>query len=59
MIQKTNLSHSSIFAGIVITILLVESVFTLLSLFKNGIRKKEVLSTKTNYGFDFDIVIRS
>lgn len=57
-IKRANLSHKSIFAGIVMTILLVDSVITILSIFKNGIRKKEILSSKTTYGFDFDIVIK-
>ena len=41
-----------------VTILIFESLKTLTGLFTNGILKKEILTTKSNLGFDFKIKIK-
>ncbi len=48
----------SIFSMIMIFILFIESILILLSIFKNGFIKKEVLSKKSNLGFDIDIILK-
>ena len=41
-----------------VTILIFESLKTLTGLFTHGILKKEILTTKSNLGFDFKIKIK-
>ena len=55
-IEKNN-STTSNFIILVLSILSIffESIIIIISLFKKGILKKEVLSEKTNLGFDLII----
>ncbi len=41
------------------TTLFLESILTLVAGLNKGIFKKEILSEKTNLGFDFEIIIKS
>ena len=41
-----------------VSVLIFESLKTLSGLFKYGIFKKEILTTKSNLGFDFKIKIK-
>ena len=43
---------------LLITFLIFESIKTLSGIFTYGIFKKEILTTKSNLGFDFKIKIR-
>ena len=56
---KKDLVSKSIFYFITIFIVFINSVYILIRGFQKGILKKEVLSTKSNLGFDIDIVIKS
>jgi len=56
--SNKSLTYQSIFFGLAITILLFESVFILISGFKKGVFKKEVLSKKSTLGFDFKIIVK-
>ena len=55
---KKNLTYQVIFFSFTLLILLFESMIILLSGLRKGIFKKEVLSKKSNVGFDFKIIIR-
>jgi len=55
---KKNPAHQAIFFVLSLTVLLFESICILLSGFKRGILKKEILSKKSNIGFDFKIIIK-
>ena len=55
---KKSLTYQFIFYGFTLTILLFESILILLSGFRKGVFKKEILSKKSNLGFDFKIVIK-
>ena len=54
---KTNSSISNNFIILMFSVisLFYESIIIILSLFKKGIYKKEILSKKTNLGFDIII----
>ncbi len=54
--KSKNLVSMVIFSLLMAGILLIESIFTLISVFWKGIFKKEVLSTKSELGFDIDII---
>ena len=56
--KSRNLSSQVIFFMITMVILSCESIVILLSGLKKGVFKKEVLSKKSNIGFDFKIVIK-
>jgi len=56
--KSKSLSYQVIFFMVTIIILSCESVIILLSGLKKGFFKKEVLSKKSNLGFDFKIVIK-
>ncbi len=58
IVPKKSFSHSTIFLGITLAILFLDSVMILLSGIKKGIFKKEILSKKSNIGFDFKIIIK-
>ena len=57
--SKKNNNHSITYNFIILIIstisLFVESIITIISLFKKGIFKKEILSKKTDLGFDLII----
>tara|TARA_Y100000766_G_C18858911_1_gene582209 strand:+ start:1035 stop:1241 length:207 start_codon:yes stop_codon:yes gene_type:complete len=55
--QKTNISFTNNFIILIFSTisLFVESIIIIISLFKKGIFKKEVLSRKTDLGFDLII----
>ncbi len=58
-IEKNNLiSNNFIIILFSILSLFFESIIIIISLFKKGILKKEVLSNKTNLGFDLIIKIK-
>ncbi|WP_269622741.1 hypothetical protein [Prochlorococcus marinus] len=63
--QKTQIKTSKsltskvLIALLTITILFIESIFVLLKGFRRGIFKKQVLSNRSNLGFDIDIIIKS
>ena len=56
--EGKNPAHQLIFFAFGLIILLVESVLIIASGLKKGIFKKEVLSTKSNLGFDFKIKMK-
>ena len=59
LIEKDNsITNNFIILIFSISSLFIESIITLVSLFKKGILKKEVLSKKTNLGFDLIIKIK-
>ena len=53
-----NPSHQLIFCIFTLIILLIESILIIASGLKKGILKKEVLSSKSNIGFDVKIVMK-
>ena len=56
--KGTALIDSIIIFFLFLTILIFESLKSLTGLFTYGILKKEVLTTKSNLGFDFKIKIK-
>ena len=56
--KKSSLVDSLIIFFLLLSILIFESLKTLSELFTYGILKKEILTTKSNLGFDFKIKIR-
>ena len=55
-IEKNNsITYNFIILVFSVLSLFFESIITIISLFKKGILKKEVLSKKTNLGFDLII----
>ena len=56
--KKISLVDSLIIFFLLLSILIFESLKTLSELFTYGILKKEILTTKSNLGFDFKIKIR-
>tara|TARA_Y100001968_G_scaffold261844_1_gene249832 strand:+ start:1036 stop:1275 length:240 start_codon:yes stop_codon:yes gene_type:complete len=56
-IDQTNISYYFIVTIIAIILLFIESIYILLSGIKKGFLKKEVLTKKSNLGFD--IIIKS
>ena len=56
--KKSSLVDSLIIFFLLLSILFFESLKTLSELFTYGILKKEILTTKSNLGFDFKIKIR-
>ncbi len=59
-IEKNNsITHNFIILLFAILSLFFESIIIIISLFKKGILKKEVLSKKTNLGFDLIIKRKS
>ena len=55
---KESISFRAVFVLIAAIILFTESIYTLLVSFRKGFLKKQVLSSKTSLGFDFDIVMK-
>tara|TARA_Y100001968_G_scaffold109317_1_gene98873 strand:- start:1113 stop:1322 length:210 start_codon:yes stop_codon:yes gene_type:complete len=55
--KRNNIVYNFIVTILAATILLIESIYILLSAFKTGFLKKEVLTNRSNVGFD--IVIKS
>jgi hypothetical protein len=57
--SKENDNNSIVYNSIILILsiisLFVESIITIISLFKKGIFKKEILSKKTDLGFDLII----
>ena len=53
--KKTSMTNNFIILIFTISSLLFESLIIIISLFKKGILKKEVLSKKSNLGFDLII----
>tara|TARA_Y100000991_G_scaffold177085_1_gene139216 strand:- start:155 stop:346 length:192 start_codon:yes stop_codon:yes gene_type:complete len=56
--KRNNLVDSIIIFFLLITVLIFESLKTLTGLFTYGIFKKEILTTKSYLGFDFNIKIK-
>ena len=56
--KRSSLVDSIIIFFLLISFLVFESIKTLSGIFTYGIFKKEILTTKTNLGFDFKIKIR-
>ena len=56
--KRNNLVDSFIIFFLLISVLIFESLKTLTGFFTYGIFKKEVLTTKSNLGFDFKIKIK-
>ena len=56
--KRSDLVDSIIIFFLFVTILIYESLKTLTRLFTYGILKKEILTTKSNLGFDFKIKIK-
>ena len=56
--KKSSLVDSLIIFFLLLSLLIFESLKTLSELFTYGILKKEILTTKSNLGFDFKIKIR-
>ena len=56
--KKSSLVDSLIIFFLLLSVLIFESLKTLSELFTYGILKKEILTTKSNLGFDFKIKIR-
>ena len=57
--EKKDLVSISIFMLLTILIIFFESIFILIRGLKKGFIKKEILSDKSNLGFDLDIIIKS
>ncbi len=56
--KSSSLIDSIIIFFLLISFLIFESLKTLSGIFTYGILKKEILTTKSNLGFDFKIKIR-
>ena len=56
--KSISLVDSIIIFLLFVSVLIFESLKTLSELFTYGILKKEILTTKSNVGFDFKIKIR-
>ncbi len=56
--SNISISHQFIMTAIGMLFLFCESIIILLSLLKYGIRKKEILSRNSRYGFDFKIIMK-
>ena len=56
--KRSSLVDSIIIFFLLISFLVFESLKTLSGIFTYGIFKKEILTTKSNLGFDFKIKIR-
>ncbi len=57
--MKNDITSISIYSILTIAIIFFESIIVLLNAIKNGIWKKEVLSSDSKLGFDIDIIIKS
>ncbi len=53
--NQIKINHNSTFYFVVIILLFIESVYILLSIVSKGILKKEILTKKSNVGFDIII----
>ncbi len=58
-LQSNSPVSVAIFFVLISFVLFIESLLILLSVFKKGILKKEVLSKKSLLGFDIDIILKS
>ena len=56
--KEESIAHDAIFVGIAVFILFIESLVTLLLSVKKGIFRKEVLTQRTNLGFDVNIIVK-
>ena len=56
--KRNSLVDSIIIFLLFVSVLIFESLRTLSELFTYGILKKEILTTKSNLGFDFKIKIK-
>ena len=56
--KRSSLVDASIIFFLLLFLLIFESLNTLSRLFTYGIFKKEILTTKSNLGFDFKIKIK-
>ena len=57
--RKKDFVSLSIFTFLTVLIVFIDSIWTLMKAIKTGIIRKEVLSEKSNLGFDLDIIIKS
>ena len=53
--QKENIGYNFILITILLLILFFESIYIIISIIKKGIFKKEILTRKSNIGFDISI----
>tara|TARA_A100001037_G_scaffold257206_1_gene243710 strand:+ start:403 stop:594 length:192 start_codon:yes stop_codon:yes gene_type:complete len=56
--SKKSLTYYAIFLAFTLFVLLYDAILILLSAFKKGIFKKEILSKKSQLGFDFKIIVK-
>ncbi len=61
--QKDNkkmipLEHNIVFIIFATLILFIESILIIIFSFRRGIYKQEILSSKSNLGFDIDIIMK-
>ena len=56
--NKKKLSENIIIICITLIIGFIQSFLTLLSFLWKGVKKKEVLSNKTDFGFDVEIIVK-
>ncbi len=57
--QKKSATYYAILLAITSTILFIDSIFIIISSFRKGVYRKQILSKKSNFGFNFDIIIKS
>ena len=57
-IKNKSLGSNLILAIITMSFLFVDSILTLLQIRKEGVLKKQVLSEKSNIGFDVKIIMK-
>ena len=56
--QRNDIVSSAIYLFITTIIIVLESIYVLVKGMRRGVLKKEVLSQKSNLGFDIDIIIK-
>ena len=57
--KQYDFTSISIYTTITVIIIFIEAIIILVNGLKKGIFKKEVLSNKSNLGFDIDIIMKS
>ena len=53
--NRESISHRLVFIGMMALILFCEAIFVLLSFFKKGVSRREILSDNSKLGFDIVI----
>ncbi len=57
--NKESFGFKAIFLGLITAILFIESIYILVTSIRRGFLKKETLSKKSDFGFDFKIIMKS